>query len=394
MSYVAPYVAASGLTIPTYQDILDYLIAQMKIVYGNDIYLEIDSTDYQSLSVFALMVYDCMATAQLVYNNRAPSTAIGAALDSLLKINGLTRLVATYSTVDLTITGTVGTIILNGQASDVSGNKWNLPATVTIPVGGTITVTATAEDEGDITATAGTITQIETPVYGWISVTNASAATSGNAVETDAEVRARQAISTALPSLSVIEGIAGAIANLTSVVSVKYYENKTNTTDSNGIPGHSVSFIVNGGDSEDIAQVLFDKMTPGTGYYGTTSVVVTDDYGLSTNVQFFRPTVITVDVEVSLTALVGYTSAVGVEIQEAVVAYVESLEIGQDVLWSRILGASLLMNTDNEETFNVTNVKLAINGSSPYVLSATDVIIAFNEESTCEISNVTLLVTT
>lgn len=394
MSYLAPYITISGLTIPTYQDILDYLVEEKKAIYGNDIYLEIDSTDYQELAVFALMIFDSFQTAQFVYNNRAPSTAIGAALDSIIKINGLVRNTATYSTVDVLVTGTAGTTITNGEVNDVAGNKWNLPASVVIPAIGHITVTATADEAGDITATAGTVTEIQTPVAGWISVTNASSATAGTAVETDAEVRARQSYSTALPSLSVIEGIAGAIANLTSVISVKYYENKTSVTDGNGLPGHSVAFIVDGGDSSEIAQILVDKLTPGTGYYGTTSVTITDDYGLPTVVQFFRPTVVSIDVEVSLTALDGYTSAIGSEIKDAIVAYIESLEIGQDVLWSRVLGSSLLMGTVSEETFNVTNVKLAIEGSSPYSLTAADIVVAFNEESNCEISNVTLVVTT
>ena len=39
MSYFAPYVDGSGLHMPTYQDILDDMIASMKKIYGSDIYL-------------------------------------------------------------------------------------------------------------------------------------------------------------------------------------------------------------------------------------------------------------------------------------------------------------------------------------------------------------------
>ena len=53
MSYIAPYVDDSGLHLPTYNDILEDMIASMKQIYGSDIYLGNDSADYQLLSAFA-----------------------------------------------------------------------------------------------------------------------------------------------------------------------------------------------------------------------------------------------------------------------------------------------------------------------------------------------------
>ncbi len=393
MSYIAPSIGLSGLTIPTYQEILDKLIEEKQRIYGSDIYLGVDSTDYQELSVFALMLFDVLQTAQLVYNNRGPQSASGVALDSIVKVNGLSRRAATYSTVDLTITGVVGTIITNGVVKDDSGQQWNLPASVTIPIGGSVVVTATADESGEITATAGTVTTIFTPVSGWTSVTNVSAAVAGVAEETDAELRARQAISTAIPALSVLESIAGSLLDIDGVSLVEYYENKTNSTDGNGVPAHSVAFMVEGGDANTIAETINEKMTPGTGYFGTTTVTVYDDNGLPTDVEFTRPTHVVIDVEVSLTALLGYTSAIGDLIKPAIVEYINSLGIGQDVLWSRVLGASLLAGTEEGNTFNVTGLKMAVYGSSPYALAPSDITVAFNEIADCEESNVTLVVT-
>jgi hypothetical protein len=62
----------------------------------------------------------------------SPSTAIGAGLSSNVKINGITRRAATNSTVDLLLTGTVGTAITNGSVRDANRVVWNLPATVVI----------------------------------------------------------------------------------------------------------------------------------------------------------------------------------------------------------------------------------------------------------------------
>lgn len=393
MSYIAPSIGLSGLTIPTYQEILDKLIEEKQRIYGSDIYLGVDSTDYQELSVFALMLFDVLQTAQLVYNNRGPQSASGVALDSIVKVNGLSRRAATYSTVDLTITGVVGTIITNGVVKDDSGQQWNLPASVTIPIGGSVVVTATADESGEITATAGTVTTIFTPVSGWTSVTNVSAAVAGVAEETDAELRARQAISTAIPALSVLESIAGSLLDIDGVSLVEYYENKTNSTDGNGVPAHSVAFMVEGGDANTIAETINEKMTPGTGYFGTTTVTVYDDNGLPTDVEFTRPTHVVIDVEVSLTALLGYTSAIGDLIKPAIVEYINSLGIGQDVLWSRVLGASLLAGTEEGNTFNVTGLEMAVYGSSPYALAPSDILIAFDEMPESAEVNITLVVT-
>lgn len=40
MTYFKPYVDSTGLHIPTYNDILEDMIAAMKQIYGDDIYLD------------------------------------------------------------------------------------------------------------------------------------------------------------------------------------------------------------------------------------------------------------------------------------------------------------------------------------------------------------------
>ena len=206
------YVDATGFHYPDYPTVLEQLKDEYRTIYGNDVYLEADSQDGQWVAVMALAIFDTMQVAASVYNSFSPLTAQSDALSRNVKINGIRRRVATYSQVDLRIVGQVGTTINNGQAEDTLGQKWNLPVSVTIPVGGEITVTATAVDIGAKTASANTITKISTPTLGWQTVNNALAAVPGNPVETDAELRKRQKVSTALPSLSVLDGIVGAVA--------------------------------------------------------------------------------------------------------------------------------------------------------------------------------------
>ena len=125
MAYVAPTISVSGLSIPSYADILADLIASYQATYGQDVYLANDSADYQFLSIIALKIYDVMQALQLAYNNRSPVTAIGAALDSLVKLNAISRKVASYSTCSVTLYGTAGSVITNGKVSDANGNVWD-----------------------------------------------------------------------------------------------------------------------------------------------------------------------------------------------------------------------------------------------------------------------------
>jgi uncharacterized phage protein gp47/JayE len=91
MAYFAPYIDDAGLHVPTYIDIRDDLIAQFRQIYGDDLYLEDDSQDYQMISAFASKTADTMAMLQIVWNNHSPKTAVGTALSSLVKLNGIAR---------------------------------------------------------------------------------------------------------------------------------------------------------------------------------------------------------------------------------------------------------------------------------------------------------------
>jgi hypothetical protein len=48
---------------------------------------------------------------------------------------------------------------------------------------------------------------------------------------------------------------------------VKVYENDTNTTDSNGLPPHSIAPIIDGGTDADVAMAIYIKKNPGVALY-------------------------------------------------------------------------------------------------------------------------------
>lgn len=384
------YVNQSGLHYPDYPTVLTYLQNEYRTIYGADTYLEADSQDGQWVAILALAMFDCMQVAAAVYNSFSPLTAQADALSRNVKINGIARLTASYSTADLTIVGQAGTIITNGQAEDTLSQKWNLPSTVTIPVGGSIVVTATAEKIGAVSAAAGSINKIATPTRGWQTVNNVAAATIGDPVETDAELRRRQTQSTMIPSLSVMEGIVGAVASLTGVNRYRGYENDTDTTNADGLPAHSIALVVEGGTTADIANAIAAKKTPGTKTVGTTSYTTYDQYNVSNVINFYRPTVATISVEVSITALTGYLSTYADAIKAAIVNYIAGLSIGDDIYITKLYVPANLSNTAEGLTFNVTQIRIKKNAGS---FGTSNITLAFNEIANTALTDVTVIAT-
>ena len=380
------YIDDTGIHLPDYPTVLDHVKGIMHDIYGDDLYIEADSQDGQLCAAFASMMHDTYALCGDVYNAFSPSTAQGVGLSSVVKINGIRRKTASYSTVDLRIVGQVGTIVTSGKAEDVAGQKWLLPARVVIPAEGEITVTATAEVMGDIRAAAGDIVKILTPARGWQSVGNPAAALPGAAVETDAELRRRQAISTALPSLTVFEGTLGAVASIPGVTRSRGYENDGGVPDADGIPGHRICMVVEGGDTAAIAAAIAAKKGPGAGTYGTTEALVRDKFGVPNVIKFFRPVETPVYATVTIRPFPGYLSTTGESIRKNVAEHINGLNIGDDVSLSRLYSPA---NAANAASYDIESITL---GTSQGAQSAANVAVAFNAVASCSGDRVKLVV--
>lgn len=358
MAYFKPYIDTAGLHIPSYLDIRDSLIDDFKQIYGQDIYLDNDSQDYQMISAFALKTYDTMQMLQIIYNNRSPKTAVGSALDGVIKTNGIKRKSASYSTCVLTLTGATGTTIRNGIIEDAANVKWLLPELVTMNEN-PYKVTAICKEIGMIEAVPGSITKIMTPTKGWISVVNDVPAVTGAPIETDEEVRLRQSISVANPSKTLLDGAIGGIASVAGVRRYKVYENDTNLTDENGIPGHTIAAVVEGGLDAEVAEQIYIRKGIGGGTYGDITTEYTHMDGLVNVVRFSRPSYVTVNVELSIKRMAGYTEETKRQILMRVQGYLESLDIGNYVVVSSVWAAALsVLQALNRPSFSVQVVKI------------------------------------
>ena len=398
MAYFSPYIDGTGMHIPLYQEIVDELVKDMKQIFGDDIYLEADSQDYQQISIFARMIYDSYNLALLAYNNRTPKDAVGIGLDNIVALAGIQRKPATASTVVLTITGDDGTKISNGEASDDNGNYWELPDEVIIPSNGTIDVTAISKEKGNVTALPNTITNINTPVYGWLSVTNKQASSAGIDVENDFELRGRFSLSVLGPSSSIFESLRESLVAIPGVTRLRGYENDTGATSTGtvppnvpaGIPSHTISFVVEGGNDVDVATELYMKKTPGCGTFGTTTVKLQSVTGNVLAVNFYRPQYTNVKVKITIKQLAGYTSDYVDKMKEAVSTYITEMSIAE-VLYNSVLISVALeaMNSKNYPAYTITKVECSTDDGSSW--STDDVNQVYYGAFTCSKDDVSVV---
>jgi hypothetical protein len=385
------YIDATGYHYPDYPTLLAFAQSQYTSIYGADTYLGADSMDGQWLAVQAQNWYDTASLGAQTYNSFSPTTAMGVGLSQVVQINGIQREVPSNSSAVVTIIGQAGTVITNGVVQDINQNLWNLPSSVTIPTGGSIAVTATAQEQGDITAQPDTITTIYTPTLGWQSVSNAAEAVPGSPVETDAQLRARQQVSTANPSVTVLSGTQGAVSNVVGVSACRVYENYTNATDGNGLPPHSICVVCQGGDLTEIATEIMLHKTPGTQPYapsgaGYQTETVLDPGGLPITIAFYNPPDMSaseVEVAITIQPLAGWTTDSEPLIQAAVAAYINGLGIGNALYAGALFAPALLTGTSAFGTFQITQMKIAFGSATKSFQTLTP---AFNAICNCNAS--------
>lgn len=391
-SVPVPSITAAGCSIPTFEAIRAGLIADFFSAYGIDVSLDNSDQDAQWLGILSKALFNYCTAFLGAYNAFSPATAQGTGLSSVVKVNGIERLVASTSTVDIVNIGQAGSIITDPTIRDPANNLWVMPD-FTIPLSGTITVTATCTVLGAIAAPVGTFTStsIANPQRGWQSVTNLVDAAPGAPIEKDAALRVRQSQSTALPSRTILDGIVGALLMIPGVSRLRAYENDGIVPDANGIPGGAISIVIDGGDAALIAQTILNKKVPGGGTYGssTSPTPPLDAYGIPRPVFFFRPTEPRITYLITITKLLGYSGDVPVAIAQSVSDWTNALGIfangsGQ-IRLTRVFGPSLLPGSALGSTFEILSIMVARDGNP---LSAVDIPISFNEAPLCDPSAV------
>jgi Baseplate J-like protein len=353
--YAAPTIGPAGLTVSLYPSILAYCLAAYQNNYGSTTYLGISAADYQQMSVFSLLINDAMSLGQLIYNNRSPATAVGSGFDSIFKLNGGVRQGASSSSVVLNLSGAPGAVIANGLVQDSNQIYWAISSpAVTLNSMGQASVSAVCQTPGAISIGPGLVTTMVNQQAGWTAVTNPAAATVGAAIESDSHARARQAISVALPSNTLLQGTIAGIEAIPGVGRNQCIENPSGATDAYGNPPHSLACVVEllAATPTQVANVIFLNRGIGCQTFscattGTTAVTINipvpgSSSGLIFPCNFATPLFTGIFVSVTITTTMsGYLTTYPLLIKAALASYLGALQIGETVTRSALFAIAM-----------------------------------------------------
>ena len=359
----------NGLQIKSFNEVKEDLTTGFRNIYGNDINVDSNSPDGQLINILAQAVIDLLELIQQVYNSFDPDLAIGKTLDERVALNNIKRKGGTYSYTNIDVT-TTASCTLNGlntvdaenafTVSDSQGNQWVLTETQTPAAAGSYTYSFRAKEIGAVESLPNTITTIVTSVVGVSAVNNpAGVYQRGEDQETDAELKARRKESIGIASQGYREALKAALLNTEDVTYAEVYENKGNTTDADGIPGHSIWVIVQGGTDANVAQAIYDKRNGGCGMKGSTTYDITQDNGNTFEVAWDRPATTTAYIEFDLTQVVAHTvdtNAIKLALVNAPMGIYEPLDINKV--------ATIVQETDPQVI--VTNCQVSTDGSNWY----------------------------
>lgn len=302
---------SEGIITQTLTEILDEREDSLKEVMGDD--FVIDKTSPIGNMELAdanneLAIQELIAW--LIPNMIDANTATGYFLDCICEKNRIYRKQPEYTIITLTLVGTPKSEFLAGDITileSVGGVYYNLNEDCVIGDGGTVTATFKCEDFGDYQPVPSSTFSIETPVYGLDAVVmdyDNLHLSIGRFTESDEELRQRRKESVGQTSTNTLDSIKGNLYSLDNVQKVVYFENETESTDANGLPMKSFEFVIDGGDSDEIAKTIFNNKPAGTRAYGTTEITVQDSENVNHQIGFTRVT----DVNLRMDIVISTTS--------------------------------------------------------------------------------------
>jgi hypothetical protein len=306
--------------------------------FGADAQTGADKVLGQTIDPSADRIGELWEVMQAIYDAWDPDTAEGVQLDNLGGLVGVVREPATGSTVTLTLGGTPTTVIAAGKRAKVPGGAvFATDEDATIGGGSTVDVTATATETGPQEAAAGSVTEIVDAVTGWDTVTNAADASIGRDIETDSAYRLRRRESLSAGGTSTDQAMRSALVALDAVEAASVVSNRTLVTDALGIPGKAFRAVLwpntlSTAEEDLVAEVLWNHLP--TGIYSDGSDVVanvTDSQGKVQTVRWDYATQVLIWWVIDVTTEAGYPSNGDDLVEAAVLAYGQSLLVGDDV---------------------------------------------------------------
>lgn len=338
-------VTPTGFVRKTLAEIMTSLETGWRDIFGSNTDLSPSTPDAQILGLFAGALDEAWQAAAAAYSSFRPSQAVGQALSDIVQFNGIARLEGTKSRV-FTVIQTTGIVLVTTSsrfASD-AGDLFAPMADAALINGSSLQLEAV--EVGPISVGALELTTIVTPLANLVSISNAAQNhVTGTSQESDAELRARQILSTETAATNILESLYSALYSVSGVTAVRIYVNATAGT-VDGRPSNSYEIVVIGGTNLAVAQAIWAHHPAGIELFGATSQVIVDSQGNNQTIEFTRPTAVPIYITVTVAPTSAYPDTGDDDIKQAIVDYAngilvpgEGFGIGDDVLVSRLYSA-------------------------------------------------------
>ena len=327
-------ITSEGFVLKPREQIVSDINNSMINSFGSSFDVSPSSPDGQIIGIVSDAVYESWLREEAAFNNFIPSKSYGVGLDGLVELNGIKRIVDQPTTVQCSLSGVLGTSVPAGSIVEtIDGLKFTTNTTTTIP--SIVTVTSTILGAIPIAINEVVVISTNNPIVGWTGVDNLSAGTTGIVRQTDPELRAFRDSNTISRGTHTVNAIYQAVANLNLPFIYINYNNTANTL-TNGQEPYTINVVVEGGNRQEVAQRVFDNLPAGIKAWGNTYESVLDDAGYAHSIGLDTPTDIQVEVTAVITILPTAPTNTITLVQTAIISYIDSLNIGQDLDWSSL----------------------------------------------------------
>ncbi len=338
--------------------------------------LTMDATSFSDITVNVTSVLPS-TTYTLTINNITCSVSSG------LSPTANSILLLMKANIEANITGVVVTLPTSTTLRiNVTENNSVYPLIVGARFGVTSisnVVGVEAEVTGVIKAPAGTLTTLPVPIGGVVSVNNLEDIREGRLRETDSELRVRRYQSVGIIGASTNNALVSNLRNLEGVTAAFIIENREFVT-VDGIPPKSYMCVVEGGDEQEIADIIFLYGALGIQPYGAITRTVQDIDGNELSVSFSRPTTVHIKLAIEYTKYSEelFTASGEDGIKDAAIAYGNSLNIGNDVIPQRFFG-NIFANVQGIQSISIQVAKSYNGGATWTSLQSTPLAISRTE---------------
>lgn len=344
----------------------------------------VESPDGQFIEIFCYEIWQAWEQLNLVFNSHNPMEAEGAALRNLGLITGIPYGNASRSSANIKLLGTPNTLIPDGSVVSDGTNEF----VTAFPAYVDSYVVAVAREAGPIPVPTGTLTTVVSVVPGWTGIVQETNGEIGKVARTEQQYRNVRNRTVMRNYTSITDVIEARLTEL-GVVQVKVLNNDDPTASlPDGTPPNTIHVTVgetSGVSDLEIARTIEATKGLGCPTFGSTTVVVTDNQGVDHNVSFSKATEVPVFMEINLTYLDDDNAGATESIKSDLVAHVNSLLAGEDVVWSRLFG---IITPYGKAQVNSLEI-----GKSLGTLAPANISIGAQEFASCTIGSINIVVT-